>query len=92
MDLEFHEQIRAAGRNERLTRSLDQLSDQIALAIRANAARPWSVEQALQEHRAIVDALDAGDPDAAEAAARAHIRRVRETMLQAAAEPAGSVE
>ena len=49
-------------------------------------ARPWSVEQALQEHRAIVDALAAGDPDAAEAVARAHIRRVRETMLQAAAE------
>jgi len=36
---------------------------------------------AVDEHRAILDAIEARDPDAAEHAARLHIGRARDTRL-----------
>jgi DNA-binding GntR family transcriptional regulator len=83
LDLAFHASIRAGTRNRRLVDSLDLLSDQIELAIYANAARRWSVDRALREHRAIVDAITRRDADAAESAARTHIARVKQTLLGA---------
>jgi DNA-binding FadR family transcriptional regulator len=44
---------------------------------------PGRGERSLSEHVAIVDAVAAGDPDAAEAAMRAHLSHVAEALRQA---------
>lgn len=43
-------------------------------------------EQVLAEHRAIVDAIESGDPDAAERAARVHVAGLRRFIQQLIAE------
>jgi DNA-binding GntR family transcriptional regulator len=45
---------------------------------------PGRLAQSLEEHRAIVEAVAQGDPDAAEAAMRHHLQQVIEAMRQAA--------
>ncbi|GGG39619.1 GntR family transcriptional regulator [Caldovatus sediminis] len=81
---EFHARIAGAARNTRLTASLTGLAAQIALVrrseLRAFAGRG---SEAAAEHRAILDAIAARDPDAAERAARAHVRRSHEGSLRA---------
>ncbi|MCU1437044.1 MAG: hypothetical protein JWP66_131 [Naasia sp.] len=76
LDLNFHAALRAASHNEELQRYLERVQGKIAIAMLGGRPQEWS-KQAIVEHRAILDAVLARDPDAAEAAARAHIRRVR---------------
>lgn len=80
---EFHNKIFAASRNSRLTRFLDSLKAQIALT------RRWALQStrsrqdmAIREHRAILNAIKAHDPSAAESRARAHVRRSYEANLR----------
>jgi len=81
IDLEFHRLIRAQGGNRRLVRALDNLQDQIRIVFRTSAAIPGRMPMALEEHRRILAALEAADPDEAEQAARDHVRRIREAVL-----------
>lgn len=81
VDLEFHRLIREHGGNRRVIRALDNLQDQIRIVFRTSAAIPGRMPKALEEHRRILDALEAGDADRAERAARDHIRRIREAVL-----------
>ena len=72
-DVEFHRAIWRASGNERLARVTDNLGGQVRLGWAAQLSD--RVPQALEEHRAIMEALSAGDTRAAEAASRAHVRR-----------------
>jgi DNA-binding GntR family transcriptional regulator len=81
IDLEFHRLIRERAGNGRLIRSLDMLQDQVRIVFRTSAAIPSRMSKALEEHGSILDALEAADPDRAERAARNHIRRIREAVL-----------
>lgn len=45
-------------------------------------ASPDRVDQVLNEHRAIFDALERHDPDAAEAASNAHLAAARENVVR----------
>ncbi|MDQ7849257.1 MAG: GntR family transcriptional regulator [Armatimonadota bacterium] len=81
IDLEFHRLIRARGGNRRLVRALDNLQDQIRIVFRTSATIPGRMPKALEEHRRILAALAAADPDQAERAARDHVRRIREAVL-----------
>jgi DNA-binding GntR family transcriptional regulator len=83
-DLEFHARLWRGSQNRRLIDALDQLQDQIELAIHVSARRPNRVGQALREHEGIVLAVEACDGDRAEQEARAHIRAVRRTLLEGA--------
>ncbi len=76
LDMAFHAMLRAAAHHTELDRYLDQVQGKIAIAMLGGNPLVWS-RQAIVEHRAILDAVLARDPDAAEAAARAHICRVR---------------
>lgn len=91
IDLEFHRLIRERGGNRRLVRTLDNLQDQIRIVFRTSASIPGRMPKALEEHRRILEALETGDTDRAEWAARDHIRRIREAVL-AHMEAAESVE
>jgi len=82
LDLEFHGLLRDGARNQRLAKALLDIERQIHLHIRASTKQPWfSAKVVLRDHGAIVKAVCAGDGDAAEAAARAHVQRMRDFPL-----------
>lgn len=79
-DLAFHTKLRVTARNDCAAAALERLSGQILLALHATAAMPGNPEQAIVEHREVLDAVLAGDPENAEQAARAHVLRVKESL------------
>lgn len=85
LDAAFHRLIRDGGGNARLARQLVQIDQQLrVLNSRLSRAQGWSGRAVLRDHKAIIDAIAAGDPDAAERHMRAHIERTRAFQLQSA--------
>jgi len=77
LDLEFHTLIRDGAHNEQLAADLSRLRDQILLVMRAWSVAPGGMGKgARRDHRAIRRAVLSGDPEAAEAAAREHVRNI----------------
>ncbi|MEM1430966.1 MAG: GntR family transcriptional regulator [Pseudomonadota bacterium] len=78
-DKDFHNVILEASGNARLSTLLgEDLYALLRLYRRRLSTRPGRAADALAEHRAILAALQARDPEGAEAAMRAHIRASRE--------------
>ncbi|WP_425050038.1 GntR family transcriptional regulator [Psychromarinibacter sp. S121] len=78
----FHKQIHLASHNRYLVQQLDLVHRSMALLATTSLAVEGRGETALAEHQAIVDAIGAGDGDAAYAALRAHISKAFETRLR----------
>lgn len=78
----LHEAICDAAHNRYMVQSLNQLSDALALLQGTTFSISGRARTADLEHRAIVDAIAAGNSDLAEAAARAHIRQAQALRLQ----------
>lgn len=87
-DRQFHMLIAEAAGNSVLSRYMAELFDSrhdpIAAAMRGHAesAQTWTV--AVQEHEAVLKALQAGDPIAAQTAIRAHLMASEERWLSGA--------
>jgi DNA-binding GntR family transcriptional regulator len=80
-DGDFHQVILAACGNARLTGMLGhELYSLLRLYRHRLSMRPGRPAEALEEHKKIVAALRARDPDAAEAAMRAHLRSSRSAV------------
>ena len=79
----FHRQVRNSARNRFLAATLENLRLSLALLPGTTLAVPHRGGAALDEHQAIVDAIAARDPDAAEAAARRHIRNAFRARIEA---------
>lgn len=75
-DIEFHNLIVQAGRNETLTRILRSLYGQILILRLQTLNLKDRIRPSLLEHKRIFAALKSGDPDRAETAARRHIQMV----------------
>jgi DNA-binding GntR family transcriptional regulator len=72
---EFHSKIISLACNTRLATILDSLKAQITMTRRTQLhAVRGRRDEAVCEHRAILDAIKRRDPDAAEQSARAHVR------------------
>ena len=82
----FHEALYLAAHNRYLLKTLNALRDAMALLGETTYAAPGRAKSALAEHRAIVEAIAAGDAAAAEAAARAHIQGAQRTRIRMMAE------
>ncbi|MEM9707876.1 MAG: GntR family transcriptional regulator [Pseudomonadota bacterium] len=82
----FHRQIHLASHNRYLVQQLDLVYRSMALMTTTSLAVEGRGERALIEHKAIVDAIEAGDSDAAYAALKHHISRAFETRLEREAE------
>lgn len=82
LDMEFHAAIRMAARNEHLMESLERVQDKVAIAMLA-ADVSWP-QHAIQEHRAILSALRSRSPEDAAFAAKAHISRLRKSLISQA--------
>jgi DNA-binding GntR family transcriptional regulator len=78
----FHKQIHLASHNRFLVRQLDLVHRSMALLATTSLAAEGRGERALDEHAAIVDAIEAGDGDTAAQALRDHISRAYETRLK----------
>lgn len=78
----YHETIYLAAHNRYLTQTLEQLRNSLALLRGTTYSVPGRAETASKEHRAIVEAIRNRDPDAAEAAARAHVANNHKARLR----------
>ncbi len=78
-DARFHATLVALSKNRELERLFHQLDAKLALARRFSRDENQS-PKTLAEHRAIVEAIRAGDADAAARAARAHIERFKDLV------------
>lgn len=82
LNLAFHNALYRAGHNRYLVRSLHSLSNAMVLLGGTTLAMPNRSNTAHEEHLAIVAAISAQDADAAEAAAREHIRNAQRARLK----------
>jgi DNA-binding GntR family transcriptional regulator len=77
----FHARLYDAARNRFLLQALNDLQDAIGLLPRTTFAIAGRAAAAIEEHAAIVAAMRARNPDAADKAARAHIRAALKARL-----------
>lgn len=76
-DIAFHGTLRDGSGNRYLAQSLTQIERQITLLMRTLSAAPRAMSDGvIRDHRAIAAAVKNRDEDAAEAAARRHVRNV----------------
>ncbi|MFI0395382.1 GntR family transcriptional regulator [Paracoccus jiaweipingae] len=78
----FHHQIHLASHNRYLVQQLDLVHRSMALMARTSLAAEGRGDAAMDEHQRIVEAIAAGQPDAAEDALRQHISHAFETRLK----------
>lgn len=77
-DMRFHERILEAGANPALSRVLQPILHRMSLAMLAGE-QSWP-QQALTEHRAVLDAIRARDAAQARLTMAAHVSRVRDGL------------
>lgn len=80
-DLDLHLRIAQAAGNSVLTQSLDHLLSHLARLWFVYAQIEGNPPQQLFDHTSLIAAIDAGDPDAAEAGALAHIQETNDVLL-----------
>jgi len=84
LNARFHGLIIQAARNETLERLLASLNYSLVRYQYRTILVPGRRVLSLREHRLILHALEARDPEAAETAARSHVSRVRQTLAASA--------
>ena len=82
-DIEFHGLLYQVSRNDRLVTIISNLKEQLARFRTLSMSYPGRLQETLEEHRAMVEAIAAGDVEAARDAAERHMERAEETLLKA---------
>lgn len=88
----FHNQIHLASHNRFLVRQLDLVHRSMALLATTSLAAEGRSAETLEEHSAIVAAIEAGDGDAAYKALRDHISEAFTTRLKLDAQAVEAAE
>ncbi|MGE5522761.1 MAG: GntR family transcriptional regulator [Rhodospirillaceae bacterium] len=83
LNRQFHDAIHTGAHNRYLKKSLDAVNDSMWLLGKSQMLLPERATQAKAEHAAIYDAIRKRDPDAAEEAARRHVRSAQQQRLKA---------
>jgi len=83
LDQRFHRALRDLAGNPHLTAALEPIAGRSHFALHSLWRSPDAFRLALDEHREIVEAMVAGDPELAAQAARRHIARLRIRLSQA---------
>jgi len=83
----FHEAIYFCSHNRYIVRMLDYIGTAMLLLQPPGRVGKERSETALLEHRAVVDAIEAHDAAAAEAAIRAHVRHAQQARLKLLLKP-----
>lgn len=82
MDVAFHGLINRVAGNSTLSATLTQFDTRTSLAFPSAWAEREYARLSVREHRAIADALVAGDADDAERASAKHVRNVRSRLAR----------
>src|SRR5690606_23896957 len=82
VDTGFHQILYQASRNQRLAQIINNLRDQIQRFRQTCLSYPGRMKSALEEHREIVDAISARDPELARRLAQEHIENAENSMMQ----------
>lgn len=80
-DTRFHEVLYTASRNDRLLQILTLLREQIQTFRARTLAHPERMREALEEHRAVVEAVTQRDPELARRAAQDHIESAENSLM-----------
>jgi DNA-binding GntR family transcriptional regulator len=78
----FHRAIHEAAHNRYLTQSLSAIHESLALLHNTTFRVPEKPDRSETEHGRIIEAIARHDPDAAEEAAREHIRSARRSRFE----------
>lgn len=90
LNLAFHDHIVASVGNRKLTELYHRLVKELSLFRRVNLADGQQIPVSVQEHRAILKAIAAGDADGAARALRAHVLESKARTLKNHTQPATS--
>ncbi|MBQ7478565.1 MAG: GntR family transcriptional regulator [Selenomonadaceae bacterium] len=82
-DIKFHDLLYQASRNSRLEGIISNLREQLTRFRTLSMSYPGRLEETLEEHRAIVDAIAQGNTEAAQEAAERHMERSEQTLMNA---------
>ena len=82
-DIEFHDTLYKASRNERLVGIISNLREQLTRFRTLSMSYPGRLEATLEEHRTMVEAIAKGDVKAARRAAERHMEHSEQTLLKA---------
>ena len=82
-DIEFHDLMYHAARNQRLVGIISNLRDQLTRFRTLSMSYPGRLEATLEEHKLIVEAIASGDKRAASKAAERHMENSEKTLLKA---------
>jgi GntR family transcriptional repressor for pyruvate dehydrogenase complex len=86
-DVLFHRAIGEATGNVALIELIESIGEQLMQERAALLSQPTRPQQSLDEHSAIYDAIRAGDPERARAAALAHLESVEKGIDELAVKP-----
>lgn len=78
----FHEAVHRGAHNRYLEKSLHAVNDSMWLLGKSQMLLPERAASALAEHTELLRAIEKRDPDAAEAAARRHVRSAQQQRLK----------
>lgn len=81
-DSAFHDIIYKASRNERLISIISNLREQITSIRGRSMLYEGRLQDMLDEHRMIVDAIAQGNPEAAQKAVQTHMENAERTLLK----------
>ena len=82
-DIEFHDLLYKAARNNRLVGIISNLREQLTRFRTLSMSHPGRLEATLDEHRVIVEAIAQGDVKAAQQAAERHMENSEKTLMKA---------
>ena len=82
VDTKFHEALYGASRNDRLITIINNLREQIQRFRTSSLAMPGRMQQSLEEHRSIVEAIQSRDIALARQTAQEHIENAESWMIE----------
>ena len=78
----FHSTLISACDNEKLTRVLDSVIDQMGRLFHLGLTQSWHKDKLRSEHRELVEAVEKGDADRAAEIVAEHIETMRQTVIE----------
>lgn len=81
-DRRFHETIHEMSGNRRLAAYVDSLRDLILIRGLSTVGRSRSLAEIVEEHRLVIEAIEANDPGAAASAMKRHLNNTALLLLQ----------
>jgi len=91
-DIEFHDVLYKASRNERLRNIINNLREQITVIRGVSMRYPGRLKDTQEEHRRLVESIAARDVEKSQEAARIHLENAERTLMAAMSERKGGEE